>query len=92
MKIKDLPTFPKTGDFAGIKGVHLNRVRFEFSQNSDSNQPGDEGQSLEVSTDDAGGGSYVIIKTDRWAMDREDLDKFAACLKKIVALPEEYTE
>lgn len=39
--------------------------------------------SLEVSTEDGGGGPYLILKTDRWAIDRDDIDKFCDFLKKI---------
>ena len=81
---------PKCGDFMGIKDVSLNRVTYEFSQESDSNQSVDLGQSIKISTDDGGGGSYIIIETERWAMDSDEIDKFCACLKRIVAIPEEY--
>ena len=80
---------PKTGTFAGIKGVQLTGVAYEFSQDSDSGQTGDDGQSLKVWTEDAGGGAYVLLETTRWAMDNDDIDKFTACLKKVVNIPEE---
>lgn len=43
-------------------------------------------QYLEVKTQDGGGGNFIIIKTDRWALDREDLisGKFAADLLTIL--------
>jgi hypothetical protein len=80
---------PKVGNFMGIKGAMLNEVTFEFSQDVDSCQSAEDiCQSLKVQTPDAGGGAYIVIETTRWAIDGDDIDKFAATLKKIVGLPE----
>ena len=51
---------------------------------------GDEVQTLTASAEDGGGGAYLVIKTKRWAIDSDDIDKFAAAMKRIVNLPEEY--
>jgi hypothetical protein len=79
----------KAANFMGIKGVELYGVVYEFSQNSDSCQSPDDGQSIKVFTEDAGGGSYIVFSTERWAIDAEDIDKFAETLKRIVNMPEE---
>jgi hypothetical protein len=79
---------PKPNSFMGIDGVELFGVVYEFSQDSDSCQAGDAGQSIKVFTEDAGGGSYIIFSTERWAIDADDIDKFADTLKRIVAIPE----
>lgn len=84
---KEIPA--KIGEFMGIKDVHLYKVLYEFGQDSDTNQDRDEGQTLKIFTEDSGGGSYAIIETERWAVDPEDIDKFAAAIKKIVKIPEE---
>ena len=42
---------------------------------------GDMVQELTLETADAGGGHFWIIKTERWAV--EDLDEFAAHIKKL---------
>lgn len=69
------------------KGVEISEVEFNFSQDVDSCQDSDDMcQVLKVFTQDAGGGSYICIKTDRWAIDTEDIDKFAEILKKIVGM------
>lgn len=81
---------PKCGTFMGIKGVQLNSVHYEFSQDSDTNQIGDDGQCLKAYTEDSGAGSYLVIETERWAIDSDDIDKFCATLKKICNTPEEY--
>lgn len=81
---------PKCGTFMGIKGVRLTEVIYEFNQDSDTNQAGDCGQSLKAYTQDSGGGCYIVIETERWAVDPDDIDKFRDALKKIVKIPEEY--
>ena len=82
----------KCGTFMGLKDVQLSEVELVFYQDSDSCQEKDNGQSLKVFTRDAGGGSYICIATDRWAIDWDAIDIFATCLKKIVKMPEEDEE
>lgn len=43
--------------------VAVNKVNVEYTQEADSKQ------FLEVSTEDAGGGVYYVLKTERWAFD-----------------------
>lgn len=47
--------------------VAVNKVSVEYTQEADSNSDGL--QFLEISTEDAGGGIYYVLKTDRWAFD-----------------------
>lgn len=47
--------------------VAVNKVSVEYTQEADSNSGGL--QFLEVSTEDAGGGVYYVLKTERWAFD-----------------------
>ena len=47
--------------------VSVNKVLVEYTQEADSNSDGL--QFLEVSTEDAGGGVYYVLKTERWAFD-----------------------
>ena len=85
------PKPPKCGTFMGVKGVQLSEVQFTFTQEVDTNQSSDDVcQVLTASTEDGGGGAYLILKTERWAIDSDDIDKFAAAMKRIVNLPEEY--
>ena len=88
--MKAAKSVPKCGTFMGIKGVQLDQVSYEFSQEEDTNQDGDLGQSIKVFTQDSGGGCYIVIETERWAMDHDDIGKFCDALKKIVNIPEEY--
>jgi uncharacterized GH25 family protein len=74
----------------GIQGVNVSAVGYVFMQEGDQSQTDtEEPQALEIFTEDNGGGPYIVIKTDRWAIDYEDIDKFAACLKNICEIPEE---
>jgi len=90
MKTPAKTSAAKCGTFVGIKGVQLDQVAFEFNQESDTNQDGDLGQSIKIYTQDSGAGCYIVIETERWAMDAEDIDLFAATLKRICNIPEEY--
>lgn len=69
------------------KGVEIGEVSFEFSQDVDSCQDSNDiCQVIKVFTQDAGGGSYICLETTRWAIDAEDIDKFAEMLKKVVRM------
>lgn len=68
--------------------VTISDCSFLFYQESDSCQENTVGQELTVRTEDAGGGKFIIIKTERWAMDSNEIDKFASMLKQIVYLAE----
>lgn len=50
--------------------VAVNKLSMEYVQEGDSNS--DEFQILDISTDDAGGGVYYVLKTERWAFDNID--------------------
>lgn len=85
---KPIQKISKPGTFMKMEGVELSDVEYTFYQDSDTNQKVDAGQTIKIFTRSSGAGSYIVIKTKRWAMDAEDIDKFAACLKKIVNTPE----
>lgn len=58
-------------------------IKYVYSQEADSCQTNSNpGQILEVEIQDAGGGNYLVIKTNRWAIGEEDIDKFCDLLKK----------
>jgi hypothetical protein len=76
-------------NFMEIEGVKVYDTAYTFSQEADTwQEDSDNGQDLKVETRDSGGGSYIVISTDRWAIDYGDIDKFAACLKRICETPE----
>lgn len=41
---------------------------------------------LKVSTFDGGGGPYLVIETERWAIDEEDIEAFAQKLRDVLGL------
>ena len=51
----------------------------EWVQPGDSCKEGD--QFLRLDAIDAGGGPYLVISTERWAVDFDDLDDFHAMLQ-----------
>lgn len=59
--------------------VKAEEVSISYTQPNDSCDADTMGQSLKVYTQDAGGGSYICIETERWAV--SDLDDFIAVLK-----------
>jgi hypothetical protein len=67
----------------------LDSVTHRYVQDEDSSgRVGHEIQDLTVSTQDAGGGHYLIIKTERWAVDFDDIDTFVAMLRKVIQAAE----
>lgn len=43
-----------------------------------------KGQNLKIETNDAGAGPYLVLQTERWAINPEDVDDFAKLLKRII--------
>jgi hypothetical protein len=54
-----------------VSAPQLFDAKFTFTQEGDSCSV-DELQTMEVSIDDAGGGHFFVIKTDRWAVDDQE--------------------
>jgi hypothetical protein len=74
--------FPKDGDM-----VTLETLVATYYQEADSCQEhSDEGQTLTLRTDDAGGGKFLLISTDRWAIDADDIPPFARLLEKFMVM------
>ena len=45
---------------------------------------------LDIKTHDSGGGTYLVLKTDRWAIDpKEDLEEFILMLRETIKMVEE---
>ena len=59
----------------------LNEVSEVWSQDSDCCDDKQDGQYLTISTQDGGGGPFIIIKTERWAIDEDQIDDFCKMLK-----------
>lgn len=65
------------------KGVKVSEVSVTLAQASDVCEI-DVGQELEIKTQDAGGGNFIIISTRRWAIDADEIDTFAKMLKSVL--------
>jgi len=66
--------------------MKLEGVSHTYTQDVDSCGPVNSLiNELEVSTVDAGGGWYVVLKTTRWSLDADEIDAFAASLKALLA-------
>ena len=67
--------------------MRLAELKHVYTQNGDcwSSEP----QDLVVETQNGGGGSYLVITTERWAIDAKDIDKFAELLKSVLEQVEE---
>lgn len=60
-------------------------IRCIYEQEGDSCQEGDLPQTLQVETDNAGEGHYIVIQTTRWAIDADGIDAFAEMLRGLLA-------
>lgn len=67
--------------------MKLTSVAETYSQEEDCcGRPEVDIQDLTISTEDGGGGSYLVLKTKRWALDGdEDIETLVTLLKKILA-------
>ena len=65
----DCNTLLAAGFPSSEQSVAVNKVSVEYTQEADSNSDSLQFQLLEVSTEDAGGGVYYVLKTERWAFD-----------------------
>jgi len=71
--------------FKPPEGIKLTGIQVTFSQENDSCSPTSEfGQDLTLLVEDAGGGPYIVMSTERWAINEEDVDWLAAVSKELL--------
>jgi hypothetical protein len=58
--------------------IVLSECKITYSQEPDSCSSNDEYQYMKLSTDDAGGGKFIVMETTRWAIN--SIDEFIAVL------------
>lgn len=59
-------------------------MKATYTQAADSCAPvGIDDNMIDVSIEDAGGGPYIVIKTERWALDGDKLDEFTDALRTL---------
>ena len=75
-----------------IKDTTLDKCIYELWQEDDCCSPVDVGQKLRIEIEDGGGGPYVVISTNRWAIDENDLENLPKLLHDILYQYEEYNK
>lgn len=65
------------------KSISITAITLE--QEADSCDTNSHPQSLEIKSQDVGGGEYFVIKTDRWAVD--SISELVAQLKEAAVIP-----
>lgn len=64
--------------------ANIERVSIVATEEADCCAPsGSDVNEIEISTEDGGGGAYLIIKTERWAIDADKIDDFIKLLQKV---------
>jgi len=66
--------------------VSIAEISVTYQQPSDSCEEDGMGQTLKVSTDDAGAGSYAVIETERWAVEPQDAEWLAQAVRELCGL------
>lgn len=63
--------------------MQLSETKQVFFQDEDSaGRKGHIFQYISIETVDAGAGGYIVISTDRWAINPDEINKFAAELRR----------
>jgi len=72
------------------KNYTINEYSIDLGQSSDSCDQSDLGQTLNIKTQDAGAGKYLVLQTERWAID--DINEFCETLKSIASIDNEHDD
>ena len=75
-------TTPKTVTLP--PGVSLLEAESKVCLHQDGDSSDVDCQYLEISTTDGDGGRFLVLKTDHWALDGEDIAGFCAMLQAIL--------
>lgn len=67
--------------------MKLEQVKEVYFQEGDCYDSRD--QFVKLSTHDGGGGPYITIETERWAINPEDIDAFAQKMKDLIVRVEQ---
>ena len=78
-------TAPRDGK-AVDRGMKLTSLTETYYQEEDCcGRPEELGQDLEISALDGGGGFYLVLKTERWALDGEkDIERLVSKLRSVL--------
>lgn len=66
---------------------HIESVRVQYGQAADAcDETRNSVQLLDIECINADGGHYLVIETERWAIDETDIDGFAQRLRDVLAM------
>ena len=69
--------------------VTISEIAVTFSQDGDSIEPGI--QTLTIMIQDAGGGPFLILETDRWAVDSErEMNKVLGRAERLAGMMQDF--
>ena len=67
-------------------GVSIVEISMCLSQDNDTWDTDLGGQFMDIKVLDSGGGSYLVLETERWALDADDADAYAVLFKQLCGL------
>lgn len=68
------------------KSLRVSDAKVTLTQEQDSCSASIEDQYLTIEVTDAGAGPYLVLKTDRWAIDIDELQAFIDKLNEVYKL------
>jgi hypothetical protein len=68
------------------ENIKTTKVSVDFYQPSDSCQTNDPGQTLTIETDNAGEGPFIVLKTEYWSLDDDELDTVARLAEYVLKI------
>ena len=73
-----------------MKNIHMANLTATYTQDSDGMDTNAFGQDLhlELTDPDFEQENYLVIKTDRWALDIDEIDDFCELLKSFCGVPD----
>ena len=63
--------------------VQIARAKISLYQENDCCDAGKEGQHLSVEVVDGGGGAYLVLRTERWALEIDEIQALITKLNEI---------
>jgi len=60
--------------------IRISTTTLHVTQDRDTCDDGPETQEIRIVTEDGGGGPYLVVSTDRWAMNLMDVPRLALAM------------
>jgi hypothetical protein len=86
--IESVDNLSSTRPLIGCKGntimkQYMKTMSLSFEQESDGNSTSGSNH-LHITVDDLGGGPYIVLETERWSLNPEEIDVFCYRLNKMI--------